>query len=220
MLEVVETFVSINGEGQKAGQLACFIRMKGCNLNCTYCDTKWANQENTPFQYKTKEELYEWVKSTGINNVTITGGEPLLQNEIGELLKLLAKDDELNVEIETNGSVNIGSFLFEKNAPSFTLDYKLSGSEMNSFMLVENYKYITNKDTVKFVCKSEEDFYQALSVIKQYRLTDITKVYLSTAFGELSPADMVELMKKERLNGRNLQLQMHKYIWDPEKKGV
>ena len=124
------------------------------------------------------------------------------------------------MEIETNGSVDIGYFIFEKNAPSFTLDYKLSGSEMNSFMLVENYKYITNKDTVKFVCKSEEDFYQALSVIKQYRLTDITKVYLSTAFGELSPADMVELMKKERLNGINLQLQMHKYIWDPEKKGV
>ena len=69
MLEVVETFVSINGEGQKAGQLACFIRMKGCNLNCTYCDTKWANQENTPFQYKTKEELYDWVKSTVITDV-------------------------------------------------------------------------------------------------------------------------------------------------------
>lgn len=220
MLEVVETFVSINGEGQKAGQLACFIRMKGCNLNCTYCDTKWANREDTPFQNKTEEELYEWVKNTGVNNVTITGGEPLLQKEIGALLELFAKDDELKVEIETNGSVDIRPFLFEKNAPSFTLDYKLGGSKMDSFMLVENYKYISYKDTVKFVCKDEADFYQALSVIKKYQLTDITKVYLSTAFGELSPKDMVELMKKERLNDVHLQLQMHKYIWDPEKKGV
>ena len=208
MLEVVETFVSINGEGQRAGQLACFIRMKGCNLNCIYCDTKWANQEDTAFQNKTKEELYEWVKSTGVKNVTITGGEPLLQKNIGALLELFAEDDDLFVEIETNGSVDITPFLYEKNTPSFT------------FMLVDNYQHISKKDTVKFVCRNEEDFYQALSVMKEHSLIEKTKVYLSIAFGELSSEEMVELMKKEKLNGVNFQLQMHKYIWDPNKTGV
>lgn len=220
MLEVVETFVSINGEGQSAGELSCFIRMKGCNLNCSYCDTKWANEKETPFLKKSKEELYEWVKETGIKRVTITGGEPLLQKDIGDLLLYFSKDSDLKVEIETNGSVDIRPFLLKKNPPSFTLDYKLEGSGMESFMCVENYQYISKKDTVKFVCKTETDFYQALSVIKKYHLTSITKVYLSTAFGELSPERMVELMKKERLNDICLQLQLHKYIWDPKQTGV
>ena len=74
-------FVSINGEGAHAGELAAFIRFKGCNLNCSYCDTSWANQPDAPFTLTDADALCEWVKDSGVRNVTLTGGEPLLQKE-------------------------------------------------------------------------------------------------------------------------------------------
>ena len=87
MYNVVEKFVSINGESKFAGQLAVFIRFRGCNLNCVYCDTKWANTADAPAEQMTKEEIYDYIKSTGVRNVTLTGGEPLLQKGIQELLE-------------------------------------------------------------------------------------------------------------------------------------
>ena len=84
--EVVEKFVSINGEGTKAGQLAVFIRFKGCNLNCKYCDTKWANEQGTPSQPMTEKEILDYVLSTGVKNVTLTGGEPLLREGIENVI--------------------------------------------------------------------------------------------------------------------------------------
>ena len=102
--EVVEKFVSINGEGTKAGQLAVFIRFKGCNLNCKYCDTKWANEQGTPSQPMTEKEILDYVLSTGVKNVTLTGGEPLLREGIENVITVLAENN-LNIEIETNGSV-------------------------------------------------------------------------------------------------------------------
>ena len=89
MLSVVEKFVSINGEGKRAGELAAFIRFKGCNLNCSYCDTRWANQPDAASNACTVAELADWVKSSGVKNVTLTGGEPLLQAEIAELTEAL-----------------------------------------------------------------------------------------------------------------------------------
>ena len=102
--EVVEKFVSINGEGTKAGQLAVFIRFKGCNLNCKYCDTKWANEQETHSQPMTEKEILDYVLSTGVKNVTLTGGEPLLREGIENVITVLAENN-LNIEIETNGSV-------------------------------------------------------------------------------------------------------------------
>ena len=108
--KVVEIFSSINGEGTRAGQLAVFVRMQGCNLNCTYCDTKWANEADAKFHWTSTEEILELLRSMEIKNVTITGGEPLLQEEIGELLEAMAKEENLRVEIETNGSVALDCF--------------------------------------------------------------------------------------------------------------
>ena len=84
-LAVVEKFVSINGEGTHAGELAVFLRFRGCNLNCGFCDTKWANAADAPATEESAEELVEYVRQTGVQNVTLTGGEPLLQPHIGEL---------------------------------------------------------------------------------------------------------------------------------------
>ncbi len=218
--EVVEKFVSINGEGQRAGQLAVFIRFKGCNLNCVYCDTKWANEPSAPFEELTEDEIYDFIKSTGVKNITLTGGEPLLRDNICTLLERLAADDTLNVEIETNGSISIEPFASIDKRPSFTLDYKLGGSGMECFMETENYAFLQRNDTVKFVVSSKDDLERAAEIIAEYKLNKKCGVYLSAVFGKIEPAYIVSFMIEKRLNDVNLQLQMHKFIWDPNKRGV
>lgn len=218
--KVVEIFESINGEGRKAGQLAIFVRFQRCNLTCTYCDTKWANGEDAPYVPMTEEEIYDRVISSGIKNITLTGGEPLLQKNIEKLLERFGKNSELSVEIETNGSVNLEKFSKLENPPSFTMDYKLPSSKMESLMDLENFKYLTAKDTVKFVAGSVEDLEKAREIIERYSLIGKCAVYFSPVFGEIELVEIVEFMKKYKLNGVNMQLQIHKIIWDPESKGV
>jgi 7-carboxy-7-deazaguanine synthase len=218
--KVVEKFVSINGEGPLAGQLAVFIRLQGCNLACSYCDTAWANTENAAFTLMSEYDLYRYIKETGIKNVTLTGGEPLLQPNIIDLLKLLTSDVDLGVEIETNGSIDITPFTRMDNPPVFTMDYKLPGSLMEASMLVSNFDLLTKKDTVKFVIGSLEDFNVARDIIHRHALVGKCKVYLSAVFGKIDLKDIVELMKVNNMNGVNLQLQMHKVIWNPSEKGV
>jgi 7-carboxy-7-deazaguanine synthase len=218
--KVVEKFVSINGEGTLAGQLAVFIRFAGCNLNCSYCDTTWVNEKDVCYELSTAEDIYNYIKSTGVRNVTLTGGEPLLQKGIIDLLKLLSKHKEIHVEIETNGSVILDKFLAIENPPSFTMDYKLPSSNMESKMLLDNFKYLTKKDTVKFVSGSMEDLEKAKYIIDTYKLTERTNVYISPVFGQISLDSIVEFMKCNNMNGVNMQIQLHKIIWNPNKRGV
>ncbi|MGN0586509.1 MAG: putative 7-carboxy-7-deazaguanine synthase QueE [Oscillospiraceae bacterium] len=217
---VVEKFVSINGEGTHAGQLAVFIRFKGCNLRCSYCDTMWANEPDAPFTVMTEEDIYNYIMSTGVKNVTLTGGEPLIQPDINILLKKLAADQNIRVEIETNGSADISPIASMENRPSLTLDYKLGGSGMEQYMLTKNYNYIGKNDTVKFVVSSRDDLITAKNVIDTYGLTEKCSVYFSPVFGRIDPADIVDFMIQNKMNGVNMQLQMHKFIWDPNKRGV
>lgn len=218
--KIVERFVSINGEAQAAGELACFIRFAGCNLNCGYCDTVWANEKKAPYEIMSEEEIYAYIKETGVKNVTLTGGEPLIQDNIGRLLRMLSKDKELRIEIETNGSVDIREYADIADNIIFTLDYKLPGSGMNSHMLTDNYKYIKKKDSVKFVVSDRADLDCAKAVIEEYDLDKKTVVYLSSSFGKIEPKDIVDYMMLNSLNNIRLQLQLHKYIWEPDKKGV
>lgn len=218
--KVVERFVSINGEGRRSGQLAIFIRFAGCNLNCSYCDTLWANEKDVSYELISSKDIYDYIKSQKIKNVTLTGGEPLMQKGIVELLKVLSKDKELYVEIETNGSVLLDEFLDIENSPSFTMDYKLPSSNMENKMALDNFRYLTNKDTVKFVSGSIEDLEKAKEIIKKYNLVNTTNIYISPVFGKINLDTIVEFMKNNKMNEVNLQLQLHKIIWDPNKKGV
>lgn len=218
--KVVEIFESINGEGKKAGQLALFIRFQKCNLNCSYCDTKWANKDDSPYSLMSLEELYKKVVESGIKNITITGGEPLLQENIEIFLKKLAENPEISVEIETNGSINLKKFREIKNGPSFTMDYKLPKSNMEKFMDLENFKYLTKKDTIKFVASDIDDLEKAREIIEKYSLVEKCAVYISPVFGKIELSSIVNFMKKYNMNGVNMQLQIHKIIWDPEAKGV
>ena len=106
------------------------------------------------------------------------------------------------------------------NNLTFTVDYKTSCSGMEEFMCMPNFANVDKQDTVKFVCGSVDDLKTAKQVIEKYKLTEKCSVYLSSAFGLISPADIVEFMKQENMNDVNLQLQMHKFIWDPKAKGV
>lgn len=218
--KVIERFISINGEGTKAGQLAVFIRFQGCNLNCSYCDTSWANKEDAAYELMDEKEIYAYIIQSGIKNVTLTGGEPLMQNKICDLLELLSADQGIDVEIETNGSIEIKEYDNMYNRPAMTMDYKLPSSGMQSHMCMENLFYMRQKDTVKFVCGDMKDLRTAYQVIRENKLTTRCHVYLSPVYGQIDMQEMVEVMKEQRMNGVNLQLQMHKFIWEPNERGV
>lgn len=216
---VAEKFVSINGESTKAGEPAVFVRFRGCNLSCGYCDTKWANTAECPAEMLTAEEITTYINSTGIVNVTFTGGEPLLQKDICTLIEMLS-DEGHSVEIETNGSISIETLSNMPCRPCFTLDYKLPSSGMESSMLTENYDYLQQKDAVKFVAGSLSDLEKAAEIIQNFALTEKCKVYISPVFGSIEPEEIVDFMLRRKMNGVRLQLQLHKFIWDPEKRGV
>ena len=242
-MKVVEKFTSINGEGTRAGELAVFVRFKGCNLRCSYCDTMWANEADCSYEEETPEEITNYVLAAGIRNVTLTGGEPLIQAGIDKLIAQLLIRGR-NVEIETNGSIDInkvrenveGNLTTAMNGQvindiydkvndemerlSMTADYKLAGSNMEQYMKLDNFNNLQSQDTVKFVVSSEEDLKRALEIIRQYNLTEKCYVYFSPVFGKIEPVTIVDFMKDNLINGARVQLQLHKFIWSPDKKGV
>lgn len=213
---VVEQFVSIDGEGPTAGALSLFIRLAGCNLRCKWCDTCYAQTENEDTQTLTLSQLVSDVKKSDITHVTLTGGDPLLQPNVKELLQALSF---VTVHVETNGSINIEPFRVGEHV-HFVVDYKLPGSGMEQTMCLQNFDHVTPTDAYKFVIADRTDMQKAVALVKQYNLTHKTQVYFSTVFAQMTPADVVEVMKQEKLNGVKLQLQLHKYIWNPLERGV
>ncbi len=216
--KLAEHFISINGEGQCAGELALFLRFAGCNLRCDWCDTAWACGKDAPHTVVTLQELTkiaEDAAADGVRNVTLTGGEPLLQENIREVMEQLCGMG-LRVEIETNGAVPLEPFI--GCGAVFTMDYKLPSSNMERFMHTENFALLHPQDTVKFVCGSKEDVLRAKEIAAQYKPE--CPLYLSPVFGRIEPAEIVEIMKAERMGNFRLQLQLHKFIWDPMARGV
>ena len=220
MFAIIEQFLSVDGEGPTAGRLAAFVRFQGCNLRCSWCDTTYSFEQENVTAYRTAEEIYKIIKESGASCVTLTGGEPLLQPEIGSLLKILNEDDSLLTHIETNGSVDITPFVEEFPNLCFIVDYKLEGSNMTAQMNENNLTAVRPVDTYKFVVSSLRDLQQATDVIRKNRLCERTQVFFSPVLGKIEPAEIVEFMKTERLDKVRLQLQLHKIIWDPAQKGV
>lgn len=221
---VTERFVSINGEARRAGELSCFIRLAGCNLACNYCDTRWSCDPDAPCELLSEDELYAWVKDTGITNVTLTGGEPLLAPRVGQLLRKLAADPLLYVEVETNGAVSLAEFIDISDRVTFTMDIKCPGSGMSDRMLWENMGLLRPVDTVKCVVSDRKDL-DWLREREAKNRGEILQdggylVYISPVFGRIDLKEIVEYMKEYRMNHVRLQLQLHKFIWDPNHKGV
>ena len=147
MFPIIEQFLSVDGEGPTAGRLAAFVRFQGCNLRCSWCDTTYSFEQENVTAYRTAEEIYKIIKESGASCVTLTGGEPLLQPEIGSLLKILNEDDSLLTHIETNGSVDITPFAEEFPNLCFIVDYKLEGSNMTAQMNENNLTAVRPVDT-------------------------------------------------------------------------
>ena len=219
-MRVAEKFISINGEGVRAGELAVFVRFQGCNLACHYCDTKWALAKDCPCEEMSPEQIHAYIKGTGITNVTLTGGEPLLHKDMDRLLAILLADEDLRVEIETNGAVDLRKFCACPGRPVFTMDYKLPSSGYEKSMVLSNFELLSPDDTVKFVSGSTEDLERAYQIIQEYDLLHKCHVYFSPVFSDIEPVEIVNFMMDHKLNEARLQIQMHKVIWDPDKRGV
>lgn len=231
-MPVAERFVSINGEGACAGKLAAFIRFTGCNLRCGYCDTMWANAPGAAAQSETPQQLVAWVRQAGVECVTLTGGEPVLQPLLPQLVGLLLGESGpsgrgLRVEIETNGAADLGELAalrarIGNAAPgrlSFTVDWKLPSSGMEQQMLPANFRLLDARDTVKFVC-GQGDLPRVLEVARQLDLPGRVPVYLSPCFGDIEPARIVEFMQENRMTWATAQVQLHKVIWPDVERGV
>lgn len=216
-MRVVEKFVSINGEGLRSGELAVFIRFANCNLRCSYCDTKYSFI-NPIYTEESIDELVKYVKSTGVKNVTLTGGEPLIQNEIKELMIELSNIRN-RIEIETNGSINIAPYLNIPNV-TFTLDYKLKGSGMEKYMDLTNYDLLRKNDVIKFVVSDYDDLEKTKEIIKKYDLINKANCLISPVWGRIEFEEIVNFLKDNKLNDVKMQLQIHKIIWDKDKRGV
>lgn len=208
--DVNEIFYSIDGEGPNSGKLSVFIRLNYCNLRCSYCDTEYAFKRL--YNFMTVNEIIDEVESYKIKSVTITGGEPLAQ-DLEELISGLLKLG-CEIDIETNGSKDVSKYLL--NNVNIILDIKTPTSKMEDFNLYENLKLLRGNDVVKFVVADEFDMNFVVEVMKLYP-TD-AQIFLSPVYGT-DIDKLVEYMKNYRINAR-LQLQIHKYIWDSEMRGV
>lgn len=218
--KVVESFVSVNGEGARSGELALFIRFAHCNLDCSYCDTRWANDKSVPYALMSREEILELIKKSGVTNVTLTGGEPLIQKDFIPLIQFLTEHCDNIFEIETNGSSSIKVLKELKKAPLVTMDYKLPSSNMESHMNMENFNYLEERDSIKFVTGSTADLVRMDKIVKKYNLNKRVNIFISPVFGQINPVEIVDFMKKKKLNNIRLQTQLHKIIWHPDAVGV
>ena len=217
---VIEKFVSINGEGIRSGHLTTFVRFKGCNLRCVYCDSSYSYDETETAEIMDENQIVQYCRSTGTHMVTLAGGEPMIQPGINDLVALLCKEG-FSVEIETNGSVDISQIAsIQQNRPHITLDYKTLYSGMESHNLMKNYDYLTKNDAVKFVVGTQQDLQNMVSVVEMYDLLNKTNVLISPVFDVMQPLEIVRFMILNKLNGYKMQMQIHKFIWDPEERGV
>lgn len=220
-MKVVEIFLSIEGEGKRAGLPAVFVRLAGCNLHCSYCDTTYACN-NPEYTEMAIHEIIRKVKKYDCYRVTLTGGEPLLHEGAKSLIDALCSEG-FEVNVETNGSIEVYPFRLDEDGLEyenlfFTIDYKCPSSGMEDEMVESNFDYASEEDVVKFVVGSEEDLNKAKDVIE--RSSTVAQVYFSPVFGKMEPKRIVEFVLENKLFDASVQVQLHKIIWEPEMRGV
>jgi len=225
--KIVEIFDSIEGEGKRTGAPATFIRLAGCNLRCTYCDTQYA-LEAVDDEYKTMQldELLAYLKKRHYSRVTLTGGEPLSTAGVEVLIhRMLLQGNRVN--IETNGSIDI-SFLLEylqnmQYDPGkelfFTMDYKLPSSGVTNSMHMPNFTKLRQWDVLKFVVGSDQDVSSMVEIVQT--LTSKPQIYIGAVHGKYDLKKLVTIILDiPELKDVKLQLQMHKIIWNADERGV
>ncbi|RMD85590.1 MAG: 7-carboxy-7-deazaguanine synthase QueE [Calditrichaeota bacterium] len=211
-MRITEIFYSIQGESSYAGLPCVFVRTTGCNLRCVWCDTDYAFYGGKNLSI---EEIIQKVESYGCKLVELTGGEPLLQKEIYELSERLLEKG-YTVLIETSGERDIS-----KLDPRIIkiMDIKCPGSGESHRNRWENLEFLTPKDEVKFVIKDRQDYEWAVTIINKYKLDERVQVLFSPVWGEMELKSLAEWILQDRLKVR-FQVQLHKFIWSPETRGV
>lgn len=211
-MRVFELYSSIQGETQFAGLPCTLIRFAGCDLRCSYCDT---SQAFTGGADRSIDDIVDDVHRRGITLVLLTGGEPMLQRDIGALAQRLL-DTHMTVMIETSGAHDVSRL--PRDVVKI-LDIKTPGSGESQRMDWENLGRIDHKDAVKFVLTGQEDYRFAQQVIGKYELARKAQLLLSPVFGQLDPRELVAWMLRDRLPAR-LNLQLHKVLWGADATGV
>ncbi len=211
-MRVHEVFASIQGETSRAGLPTLFIRTTGCNLRCRWCDTTEAYEGG---EERSVAELVAEALESGLENVTLTGGEPLLQSDAPDLVEQLL-DAGLDVQIETNGSLDISCL--DRRA-SRIVDLKPPGSGEETAFLESNLEQLSERDEARMVLRDRADYEWGVARIRSLRLSERAKVSLAPAWGELDPKLLARWILDDRLPVR-LDLQIHKTIWGGDARGV
>ena len=212
VLKINEIFFSIQGESTSVGAPTVFVRTTACNLRCTYCDTKYSYYEG---ENRTLDAILAEIESHGAGHVCITGGEPLLQAPIHELMKILC-DRGYNVSLETSGSKSTAKV---DPRVRVILDVKTPDSGAADSFVTENLQYALPSTEFKFVIGSEKDFEFSENFCSQHGLFKKFTVLYSPSYGQVSEKWLAEKILEKRSSAR-LQLQLHKYIWSPSLRGV
>lgn len=212
MLRVTEIFHSIQGESTYAGRPCVFIRLTGCPLRCTWCDTAYAFYGGRDVRM---DEIVAQVRAFGCPLVEVTGGEPLSQPDSLALLSRLC-DEEFEVLLETSGAIDTAEV---DRRVHVILDVKCPGSGMTDRMHWPNLDRLSSQDEAKFVIKDRGDYEWARKVVRGRDLPARCTVLFSPVFGDADPRQLAEWVLADKLPVR-FQLQMHKYIWAPDLRGV
>ncbi|MYC28377.1 MAG: radical SAM protein [Nitrospira sp. SB0662_bin_26] len=218
-LRITEIFYSIQGESTRVGEPCVFVRLTGCPLRCTWCDTAYAFDGGTDMSL---DAVMDEVKRYGCSLVEVTGGEPLAQPAAFDLIARLCEEG-FDVLIETSGAIDVTPV---DSRASVILDVKCPGSEMDDRMHWNNLRRLRQKDQAKFVIGDRQDYEWAVDVVKRYRLMEKCPVLFSPVFATEGNDDRCSLLRplaewilQDRLPVR-LQVQLHKFIWDPHTRGV
>lgn len=212
VLDINEIFFSIQGESSWMGKPCIFIRLSLCNLRCSWCDTEYAFTHGTPMSF---DEIRSRIQTYPCRLVMITGGEPLLQEPVTALMESLC-DTGFEVILETSGSVDISRVDPRVHR---IVDVKCPGSGMKDACRTQDIRLLTDRDEVKFVVRDREDYEYARKFIRTHGLHERCTVLMSPVFDELPNVQLAEWILEDGLPVR-YQLQLHKYIWDPQTRGV
>ena len=213
-LKVNEIYYSIQGESSYSGYPCVFVRLTGCNLRCSYCDTKYAYHEGEKLEVT---DILQMIKAYQCPLVEITGGEPLIQADTPALIKILL-DNGFNVLLETNGSQDISQV---DGRCVKIVDIKCPGSGEADQNDLSNLNRLNENDELKFVIGSREDYEFALKFLgsPNFWPNTLKSIHFSPAFGILKPIVLAQWILADHLKVR-LNLQLHKIIWSPEERGV
>ncbi|WP_438448631.1 7-carboxy-7-deazaguanine synthase QueE [Gorillibacterium sp. sgz5001074] len=221
-LPMVEIFETVEGEGTRAGFPTVFVRLFGCNLRCTWCDTPYSYPPEEAESVMTVGEIVDAVRAYRSRSICMTGGEPLLYGDRSlALLEALAELPHIeDVHVETNGAVDLAPFLSRAVSPKirYVMDYKLPGSGEEAQMLKGNLALLRPQDELKFVVAHEEDFEAAVRLLEDHPTAALP--LFSPVWESMPPARLVQLMLEKGPAHAKLNLQLHKIIWDPAQRGV